>query len=228
MSRDMDDHENRPGAAPPPTTPPPTAPPASTPPGTTAPPVTPPPVPPTGPPPGAPPTGARAETAAAPRRSGGGSADPGPPRSAGTPVTSAAERGGADRPGADEPPLDPRESTHPHAGPLVPGTERDRLAERLQHAVTGFVDGPRRSVEEADAVFDELSRHITDALVERQRALREPWRGAAAKPDGDDHYGGRPSEAVSSPAGPAGTAETEELRLALRQYREAMDRLLRM
>jgi hypothetical protein len=99
--------------------------------------------------------------------------------------------------------------------PLLDRDERDRLTARLHHAVSGFVDGPRRAVEEADGVFEEAARHLEDALTQRRRVLREPWQGARHAPGG------------SAPGSVSG-AETEELRLALRQYKEATERLLRL
>ncbi|SFK29767.1 hypothetical protein [Streptomyces pini] len=89
------------------------------------------------------------------------------------------------------------------AGLLPPG-ERERFGRRLHEAVTGFVDGPRRSVEEADAVFEEISRRITELLTENHRKLREPWHGEDS------------------------AERTEDLRRALREYRDAADRLLRL
>ncbi|SCK06858.1 hypothetical protein [Streptomyces sp. WMMB 322] len=94
--------------------------------------------------------------------------------------------------------------------PLLDRDERDRLTARLHHAVSGFVEGPRSAVEEADGVFEEAARHLESALTHRRRVLREPWQGA------------------SRAAGPESGAETEELRLALRQYKEATERLLRL
>ncbi|MGX1884623.1 hypothetical protein [Streptomyces sp. NPDC055287] len=87
---------------------------------------------------------------------------------------------------------------------LIPRGERDKLALRLQQAVNTFVDGPRRAVEEADSVFEEVTRCLTDAVTERRGSLRSGWAA-------EDHE-----------------AETEELRVALRTYREATERLLRM
>ncbi|MBN3928140.1 hypothetical protein IQ279_00530 [Streptomyces verrucosisporus] len=87
---------------------------------------------------------------------------------------------------------------------LLTPRERERFGRRLHEAVTGFVDGPRRSVEEADAVFEEISHRITELLTERHRRLREPWHGE----DSAEH--------------------TEDLRRALREYRDAADRLLRL
>ncbi|WP_199830221.1 hypothetical protein [Streptomyces viridochromogenes] len=87
---------------------------------------------------------------------------------------------------------------------LIPRGDRDKLTLRLQQALTTFVDNPLQAVEEADAVFDEVATRFTDALAERRRALRTGWQD----PDTD--------------------VQTEELRLALRQYREITDRLLYM
>ncbi|GAA2570414.1 hypothetical protein [Streptomyces lienomycini] len=92
---------------------------------------------------------------------------------------------------------------------LVGHDEWDGLARRLHHAVTGFVDAPRGSVEEADRVLEEVTARLTDAVAHRRRALRTSWRG-----DGADS--GAPS------------TDTEQLRLALRDYRELADRLMRL
>ncbi|WP_432183810.1 hypothetical protein [Streptomyces tendae] len=95
------------------------------------------------------------------------------------------------------------------AGPLLAAGESDRLGRRLHHAVTGFVDAPRASVEEADRVLEEISARFTDAVAHRRRTLRSSWQEAG--PDG-----GAPS------------TDTEQLRLALRDYRELADRLMRL
>ncbi|MDA5142736.1 hypothetical protein PEM37_14560 [Streptomyces sp. AD681] len=95
------------------------------------------------------------------------------------------------------------------AGPLLAAGESDRLGERLHHAVTGFVDAPRVSVEEADRVLEEIAARFTDAVAHRRRTLRSSWQEAG--PDG-----GAPS------------TDTEQLRLALRDYRELADRLMRL
>lgn len=94
------------------------------------------------------------------------------------------------------------------AGPLLDRDARDQLTARLHHAVTGFVDGPHRAVEEADAVFDQTARHLGEALARRRDALRQPWQQTA---------------------GGAGESEaTEQLRLVLQEYKEATERLLRL
>ncbi|MEE1927107.1 hypothetical protein V1J52_02730 [Streptomyces sp. TRM 70351] len=89
-----------------------------------------------------------------------------------------------------------------HRETLLPHGERDRLGEQLHHAVNTFVDSPHESVEAADGVLEQAVRNLTDSLNERRHTLREPWQGGGAK------------------------GETEELRLALRQYRELTERLL--
>ncbi|MBT2395329.1 hypothetical protein [Streptomyces sp. ISL-100] len=97
-------------------------------------------------------------------------------------------------------------SASPSEAPLIPQGERDKLALRLQQAVNTFVDGPLRAVEEADSVFEEAARCLTDAVAERRGLLRSAWAGKDRETE----------------------AETEELRVALRTYREATERLLRM
>jgi hypothetical protein len=95
------------------------------------------------------------------------------------------------------------------AGPLLPPGETDQLGQRLHHAVAGFVDAPRASVEEADRVLEEIAARFTDAVTHRRSTLRTSWKEAG--PDS-----GAPS------------TDTEQLRLALRDYRELADRLMRL
>ncbi|MGW0145247.1 hypothetical protein ACWDVU_06520 [Streptomyces sp. NPDC003333] len=85
---------------------------------------------------------------------------------------------------------------------LLPEGERDRLELRVRDAVTHFVDRPRAAVEEADGAVEDLLGRLTEALAERRRTLRGSWQDSDA------------------------TADTEQLRLALRDYRELAERLL--
>ncbi|WP_330301740.1 MULTISPECIES: hypothetical protein [unclassified Streptomyces] len=87
---------------------------------------------------------------------------------------------------------------------LIPRGDRDKLTLRLQQALSTFVDSPRQAVEEADTVFDKAATQFTNSLTERRRVLRASWQ------DQDTD------------------AQTEELRLAFRQYREITERLLHM
>lgn len=57
---------------------------------------------------------------------------------------------------------------------------------------------------EADTVFDDIATHLTNTLLQRRRVLR------ASRQDQDT------------------SAQTEELRLALRQYREITEQLLHL
>ncbi|MFG3292786.1 hypothetical protein ACGF3G_28775 [Streptomyces sp. NPDC048179] len=92
-------------------------------------------------------------------------------------------------------------------GRLLPHEECGRLERRLRHAVSGFVDEPRAAVEEADRAVEELGARVTEAVERRRRSLRGSWRSGGAD-------------------GSGAAADTEQLRLALRDYRELADRLL--
>jgi hypothetical protein len=96
-------------------------------------------------------------------------------------------------------------------GSLLPQDECDRLALRMQEAAAGFVDGPRDAVEEADHVLEDIAARFTEAMTNRRRGLR-----ASLQPDGT----------TSGSVGPAG--DTEQLRLALKDYRDLAERLLRV
>ncbi|MFE2940339.1 hypothetical protein ACFXKG_14945 [Streptomyces sp. NPDC059255] len=109
-------------------------------------------------------------------------------------------------------------------GGLFPRAEGDRLAQRLQEALNSFVDEPRGSVEAAAVVLEEAAERLTTALAERPRALRARWDGADGKAVG---HGKDPAD-VARDAPAAAGPDTEELRLALRSYREMTQRLLRV
>jgi len=83
--------------------------------------------------------------------------------------------------------------------------EIDRLSRRMERALGGFVDDPRRAVREADAVLDEASRRLARVLAERRNSLRDSWHG-----DGTAGAG----------------IGTEELRVALTKYRDMTRELL--
>ncbi|CAL9588114.1 hypothetical protein SUDANB105_05167 [Streptomyces sp. enrichment culture] len=100
----------------------------------------------------------------------------------------------------------PRAEKASHLAPLLARGETDKLAERLQHAVTGFVDGPRAAVEEADHVLEEIADRFTQAVTQRRRTLRRSWEE---------------TDEATPPS-----SDTERLRLALKDYRELADRLL--
>ncbi|MFD9467017.1 hypothetical protein [Streptomyces sp. NPDC060027] len=95
-----------------------------------------------------------------------------------------------------------------HDERLLPLDEHDKFSLRMRHAVGGFVDGPQASVEEADHVLEELAGRFTEAVTRRRRALRTSWQ--------------------SGGEGKAADSDTERLRLALRDYREMTERLLKL
>ncbi|MEU6472001.1 hypothetical protein ABZ927_04345 [Streptomyces massasporeus] len=92
---------------------------------------------------------------------------------------------------------------------LLAHDDSDKLGSQLQHAVAGFVDGPREAVEEADHVLEEIAARFTEAVAQRRRTLRHSWQSVE----------GGEGKSVSS-------ADTEQLRLALKDYRELAERLL--
>ncbi|MFF3331114.1 hypothetical protein ACFYWX_16360 [Streptomyces sp. NPDC002888] len=94
---------------------------------------------------------------------------------------------------------------------LLSHDEADKLALQLHHAVSGFVDEPRSAVEEADHVLEEVASRFTEAVTRRRRTLRGAWQSTEG---GEDR--------------PATSTDTEQLRLALRDYRELAERLLRV
>ncbi|GHD29539.1 hypothetical protein [Streptomyces galbus] len=92
---------------------------------------------------------------------------------------------------------------------LLPRDASDELAGRLRQTVVEFVDRPQEAVEEADRLLEELANRFTEAVAERRRTLRGAWH--------TDDTGKR---------GAGSTTDTEQLRLALRDYRELAERLL--
>ncbi|MGW2613948.1 hypothetical protein [Streptomyces sp. NPDC001500] len=98
---------------------------------------------------------------------------------------------------------------------LLPEEECDRISARMRQAVVGFVDGPRDAVAEADEVLEELAARLTDVVDRRRRTLRGSWHQQAE--------GGKDKAASAATA-----VDTEQLRLALRDYRELTERLLHL
>jgi hypothetical protein len=92
----------------------------------------------------------------------------------------------------------------PGPEPLLGPDERAALTQRLHHALNTFAHSPREALEEAESAFDEAAAQLMSALTERRSALHEGWHGQDPATDSD------------------------ELRHALRQYREITQRLLRM
>ncbi|MFH9420605.1 hypothetical protein [Streptomyces sp. NPDC017529] len=130
-----------------------------------------------------------------------GAADTTPGAYAGLPGTDTDyPAGSADRTGEPTPSETSGSGHMGQAEPLLPAEARDKLSQRLDHAVNGFVDRPREAVQEADSLYEELAALLPEALAARRRALRTSWE--------------------------QGNADTEQLRVALRHYRETAQRLL--
>jgi hypothetical protein len=104
---------------------------------------------------------------------------------------------GRDRSGADR----------RHAGapggtePLLPDNQTEGFTLRWQELQTEFVDRPRESVEQADALVADLMRRLAAGFADERERLEAQWDR------GDD-------------------VSTEELRVALTRYRSFFDRLL--
>jgi hypothetical protein len=81
---------------------------------------------------------------------------------------------------------------------LLESLDTAGIRTRFLDIQAGFVDEPQQAVEEAGRFVDELLRQVADALQAQRGQL----------------------------AGPTGEASTEDLRLALRSYRQFVDRLL--
>ena len=88
--------------------------------------------------------------------------------------------------------------------PLLSSIERDKVVRRLRHALNTFADTPREALEEAESAYDEATAQLVNALAERRRLLRADWQ------DQDSE------------------TQSDELRHALRQYREITQRLLQL
>jgi hypothetical protein len=85
--------------------------------------------------------------------------------------------------------------------PLLPREQGDELADRWQEIQASFVDRPQDAVQEADALVADLMQRITGTFATERERLEKQWA------EGDD-------------------ASTEDLRVALTNYRFFFDRLL--
>ncbi len=100
--------------------------------------------------------------------------------------------------------LDGREGGHRRgdaAAALFPEKKASDFRARWTDIQTGFVDEPRRSVEQADALVAEVIKHLANSFAEERSRLEGQWGR------GDD-------------------VSTEDLRVALQRYRAFFDRLL--
>ncbi len=84
---------------------------------------------------------------------------------------------------------------------LLPGDQSSEFQDRWESLQTGFVDEPRRAVEDADALVAELMQRLASSFSDERSSLEEQWDR------GDD-------------------VSTEDLRIALQRYRSFFVRLL--
>jgi hypothetical protein len=93
--------------------------------------------------------------------------------------------------------------------PLLPHDEADRWEQAMRQLAVGFVDEPLGAVEQADHVLEEIAGRFEEAVERRRRTLRRSWE-------------------ASEDRGPGTDTDTEQLRLALRDYQELAGRLLHL
>ena len=98
----------------------------------------------------------------------------------------------------------PAERRTPGPEPLLPSDEQDKIVQSLRHALNTFADTPREALEEAESAYDEATAQLVNALAEQRRLLRAGWQDLDPE------------------------AQSDELRHALRQYREITQRLLQL
>ncbi|MFI1070273.1 hypothetical protein [Streptomyces puniciscabiei] len=127
------------------------------------------------------------------------------PGGTGAPGTSAAAAG-APAPGGSGV-GEPAPAPSGTGAPLLTHDETARWEQRMRQLAVGFVDEPRGAVEQADHVLEEIAGRFEEAVERRRRTLRRSWE-------------------ASEDRGPGTDTDTEQLRLALRDYQELAGRLL--
>jgi hypothetical protein len=85
--------------------------------------------------------------------------------------------------------------------PMFAGDEASGFRTRWEAVQTGFVDEPRRAVEEADSLVAQVIKRLSEVFADERTSLERQW-------DRGDQI------------------STEDLRVALRKYRSFFDRLL--
>jgi hypothetical protein len=98
---------------------------------------------------------------------------------------------------------EPLKSGEDSSEPLFPSQETQELRERWHSIQAGFVDEPRKAVEDADGLVASTMKRLAEIFASERDQLESQWDR------GDD-------------------VSTEDLRVALRRYRSFFDRLLSM
>jgi hypothetical protein len=93
------------------------------------------------------------------------------------------------------------QATDDSAAPLFSRETADELWRRWDAIQAGFVDEPRRAVQDADTLVDDIVKRLADSFANARTRLEGRW-------DRGDNV------------------STEDLRLALQQYRSFFKRLL--
>jgi hypothetical protein len=86
-------------------------------------------------------------------------------------------------------------------GPLLATEDAEGFRAHWTDIQTGFVDAPRRAVEQADALVAELMQHLASTFADERGRLENHWD------QGDD-------------------VPTDDLRIAFQRYRSFFERLL--
>jgi hypothetical protein len=89
----------------------------------------------------------------------------------------------------------------PERGPLFSAEQAVNLRSRWDAIQVGFVDEPRRSVQEADSLVATAMKRLAEQFAAERSTLEGQWD-------------------------PGGDVSTEDLRIALRRYRSFFERLL--
>ena len=148
--------------------------------------------------------GAEAGEALPNDRETSGSFEPDPtgaaPTAAGTSIFDVGrDDAAAGAPGPPEPAA-PEPATAEPAAPAPAALDAESIRNRFLDIQAGFVDEPRQAVEEAGRFVEELAQQVIDALQAQRGQLQVPGADAS----------------------------TEDLRIALRSYRQFVDKLLGM
>jgi hypothetical protein len=136
----------------------------------------------------------------------------GQPRPSTSDISSAGERGAGERMQGGEDPSRPAEqgpqpsvdrTSQAPAGPtpLFTTDDANKLRRNWDNIQAGFVDDPRRAVQDADALVAEVMKRLADTFAGEKSNLEGQW-------------------------GRGRDVSTEDLRLALQRYRSFFDRLL--
>lgn len=128
-------------------------------------------------------------------------AKPKPVRSEGTELRDEANRDGR---GTAPTPIDVERKQHAEqqvSTPLFSDSDQRDLRTRWSNVQTGFVDEPRRAVQEADNLVASVMKRLAEGFAAERANLEKQW-------DRGDNV------------------STEDLRIALQRYRSFFDRLL--